>query len=308
LKCGTGRIVILGSGLIGLLAKEVFPLATILPFGKSRFYFVCPPLEDDFIVAPADGSEIGQVIGQQTLNFRTVRRAISINGFLASDDIAKSQYVSRVYEDAPSFTTKLLNSNFNVYPVTCHDLYLALLNKRKEEIMQSIEQYGRVLDVAPNVIKCEKSGIEFDLAISTIPLKALSDLTGYLFGRLRAHNIHYYFIGTDSLNFEGADQVLVADSHIGFHKVNRLSQYTYVFNNIGPIPTPEPYFGAFLKNRFDIIGSTSVEDAIPTSPAPDLTQFTKQFMIEAVGSCAQWDDFFDVSSCIQRLIRLRNKG
>lgn len=305
------KAVILGSGLIGLLAKEIFPEATIIPFGKSRFFYFVPSLADDFIVRSDKIDPFMSQCLRQHFGFISsvpviMKRSVSLGGQLASDSIAIQQYVSKIYPDAPSYARSLLKTEFATYPITCHNLYMKLLTKHIGSLKEETEALGIVQKIEPGIIRCEKGVVEYDRVISTIPLDVLLTFTG-IFQSLSAHEVHCFHVATDALDFEGAHQVLVADESIGFFKVDRVGVYDYVFHNLGPVETPVPYFGAFIPNgRFRITGDTKVPNAIPKSPhAPKIPDLQDRFKIDPVGSCAQWDDFMDVASSVLRLLHLR---
>jgi hypothetical protein len=180
----------------------------------------------------------------------------------------------------------------------------ALIASLKDEM----EARGSDQKIEPVVICCDTGVVEYDRIISTIPLDALLKLTG-VFQTLSAHEDHCFHITTDALDFEGASQVLVADGPIGFYKVDRASVYDYIFHNLGSVETPFPYFSAFIPyGRFRIIGDTKVPNAIPKSPhAPKIPELQDRFKIDLVGSCAQWDDFMDIASCVWWLLQLKDK-
>jgi len=307
------KVVILGSGLIGLLAKEIFEDAVIIPFGKSRFFYFAPPLADDFIIRsekidPFMGPCLRQFFGHLAAAPLIMKRVISLGGQLATDSIAIKQYISKVYEDAPAYAHDLLKTEFATYPMTCHNLYRKLLAKYINALRAEVEVRGIPLKIDPGIVHCDLGTVEYDQIISTIPLDVLLELTG-VFQSLSAHDEHCFHITTDALDFEGASQVLVADNPIGFHKVDKVGIYDYIFHNLGSIETPLPYFDAFIApNRYRIAGETKMPKAIPKSPhAPRIPELKDKFKIDLVGSCAQWDDFMDISSCVWRLLQLKDK-
>jgi hypothetical protein len=193
-----------------------------------------------------------------------------------------------------------------IHAMSAQDIYKRLIQKRIDEIKSSTEKFGSVVSISPNMIKCDRGEIPFESAISTIPLNTLLKLVGKQIP-LKARSIDYYYIRTTSLDFEGANQVLVADPFIDFFKVNKLGLYDYVFYCLKPIPNPYPYFGAFIK-RFELAAQTCIDMAIPipceNGMPPGISWLKDEYGIDCVGSNAQWDDFMDVSSCIKKLLGL----
>jgi hypothetical protein len=294
------RKLILGSGLIGLFAKEIFGDVEIIPFGKSRFYTFSPALADDFIQCDSD---IDSFISKFTVGVPTLfRRSISYRGSLMRDEAALDAYLSKVYgNECNALAQLLIKMETFIYAASCREIYSRLLERHDGSIRGSLQKYGPLLRLEPHLAVCTRGSIPFDAAISTIPYNVLMKLMNKQTA-LKSKTIHLFHIKTSSLDFEGAGQVLVADPAIDFFKVTQLSPADFIFFMLEDIELPRPYFGAFIR-KFAIENKTSIVDALPIGSVESDADL-KRFGIECVGSCAQWDDFMDVSSCIKRLLRL----
>jgi hypothetical protein len=305
------RIVILGSGIVGLLAKEAFADAEIIPFGRSRFYFFRPALSDDFI---ACGDKIDDFVrahlrpeGVPLL----MKRLFSVGGALVADGGVKEQYLGKVYGQFPNFALELLRTEFFTYPIRLRSAYHMLLQRHSAAIGAGLK-LGPVRAIRPGSVVCEGGSVTYDLAVSTIPLGLLQSLVDqdYRVGypSLRAHDETFYHIKAGSVNLEGADQVLVADPHISFHRVDRLGADEYLFHAIGPIEDPLQFFRLFMPGCC-LAASTSLRAAVPCAPiAPDLQGLMASLRLACVGASAQWDPFMDAASVIVRLQRLRHEN
>ena len=300
--------LIIGSGLIGLFAKEMIG-GNILPFNKSRYFSFTPSLADDFIKCDSDIDGIVNNLHRSIPIFHKL--AFSLKGTLITEPEATivEAYLNKAYNGSPPFLADVMmkKMGFFTHGTSCGKLYELLLRKHNQNIHDSVGKYGRLLKIKPHVAVCERANIEFDTAISTIPLDVLCKLAG-ISVELHSGPIYYYHIKTGALNFEGADQVLVTDQHIDFFKVSKISDIDYVFWSPREIEMAHSYFGAFM-NKFSLDNITHIQNVIPFpkephSKPPDLDWLWNDYGIHCVGSNAQWDDLMDVSSCLKRLQRL----
>ena len=124
--------------------------------------------------------------------------------------------------------------------------------------------------------------------------------------QLQARTVHYLHIETDDLDFEGINQVLVADNMFSFYKVTNVAPGRYLIYCHEEIPNPGIYFMSIIQ-KFDILDGTSIEGAIPIGTIPKLDAI-EQFGIFCTGSSAQWDWCADVGSNILRLLRYSQRG
>ena len=301
---------ILGSGITGLLAKEVLGESwQLIPFGRSRFYSFYPPTGDNFIVSH---DSIDPIIREFTAIPQTdlLFRATSYGGQLlfADASFAKDSYLSKLFGANMHPAAKmLLRHELNVYKhVTATELYNTLQTRYKTQIEQARQQYGTVNKIShqDHTIQTSTGTYEYNKIVSTIPLDALLEFMGETH-TLQAANVWYYHITTPALNFEGARQVFVADAAFDFFKVDKISNDQYVFHCRCDLGNPMSYLGAFMNNRLSIENATNMQKAYPVGAPPKLEEIEK-VGIYCVGQHAQWDYFMDVSSSIKRLLKLRS--
>jgi hypothetical protein len=301
---------ILGSGITGLLAKSILGENwQLIPFGRSRFYSFNPPTADNFIVAH---DSIDPIIREFTAIPKTDRlfRASSYGGQLlfADASFAKDAYISKLFGDNIHPAAKmLLRLELNVYKhVTATEIYSSLQTRYKLEIDKARQQYGTVSKISyqDHTIQTSTGTYEYNKIISTIPLDALLDFIGETHS-LPAVDVWYYHIATPALNFEGAQQVFVADTAFDFFKVDRVSGDQYVFHCRCDLGNPMSYLGAFTNSRLDVINATNMQKAFPVGTPPKLNDLEK-VGIYPVGQHGQWDYFMDVGASIRRLLKLRS--
>jgi hypothetical protein len=158
---------------------------------------------------------------------------------------------------------------------------------------------GKVTEIGDHYIVRNGNRVDFDDAISTIPLDALYNLMRKPHN-LSAKTIHYLHVKTDNLDFEGANQMLVADGNIDFFKVSNISPGRYLFYCHNDIQHPGVYLMQFMQ-QFDIIDGTSIQGVIPIGNMEPI-EFLSNNGIYCIGSSAQWDWCMDVGSCAIRLI------
>lgn len=298
---------ILGSGITGLLARHILgPEWKLIPFKRSRFYSFTPALADDYIVSTP---EVATVLS--SLNFlpltRRYMKAFSYNGELI---FSEQSFVNQLYNqkifglDAHPVAAVLTKTDLLTFKTTAGDLHDRLLDTYMNEIKTNQELYGDVINIDMNNrrINTSKGGLDYTKIVSTIPLTALRAYVGWS-SDLPAANVWYYLVKTPSLNFEGANDVLVVDKAFDFFKVSHVGPQTYLFHCLRDLGNPGRYLGAFLNNNLEVQRQTQVTDALPLGPPQSMGTF---WDIDPVGCHGQWDYFMDVSSSIKRLLRLKS--
>lgn len=297
---------ILGSGVVGLLARHILgPEWKIIPFKKSRFYSYIPALADDFIVS---SPEMGNVLSDlRFLGFdRRYTRAFSYNGELifSEQSFVKQLYHQKLFGDnLHPAAAQLTKTDFIAFKTTASELYDRLLEEYMSEIKTNADLYGEIENISDHHIKTNKANLEFEKVVSTIPLDALAQYMGQLL-TLPALDVWYYLVKAPTLDFEGALDVLVADAAFDFFKVSHVAPHTYLFNCKVDLGNPARYLGAFLNNNLEVQRQTTIAKAIPLGAPPNLSSF-ESADVYPVGCHGQWDMFMDVSSSVNRLLKLR---
>lgn len=298
---------ILGSGLTGLLARHILGGDwQLIPFRRSRFYSTRPVLGDNYILQSDDMDTVldGLEFHPGT---KQLIRAFSIAGQLvfSEQSFAKGAYINKLFGDAKHpAASPLTKMTLTVYQTQALELYLALLARYLDDIRTSSSTHGQLLSMSEHHIKTEKSELDFEKVVSTIPLDVLLAHNGNK-TVLPARDIWYYHIKSPTTNLEGAKEALVADDLIDFHKVTHVGPQEYLFHSLREIVTPVAYFKSILGARFDLLNRTSVANAIPIGPPPDLRQL-ESVGVYPVGDHGQWDHYMDVTSCLNRIRKISN--
>jgi len=295
--------IIFGSGLVGLLAKAIFPSWKIIPFYRSRFFSYNPALDDNWIVKDARLDSFVKDLMVMPPAIYPYIKAYSVGGDLVREhhkDLCEDWLYKVFGVNYPNHAEKYLSTRMTqfVYDLRLNQLYQSLTNKYIDEIKEEASK-GSVESIGNHYFVRNGKRVDFDNAISTIPLDALQKLMG-VNSKLESKPVHYLHIKTDDLDFEGANQVFVADKLYGFHKVTNIAPGRYMIHCHEDIPQPGAYFMAFMKN-FDIIDGTSVNGVIPIGNLPNLDNAVDNGIF-CVGSYAEWDWCADIGTCIIRLL------
>lgn len=301
--------LILGSGILGLLAKMILGNGwQIVPFGRSRFYSFTPALDDNFIIRDARLDDFVKQFGSPGVSIYKIN--YSVGGQLIKDtpQAIREAWASRAFGSyVPQHAALYLASRslFGVYTLRANTLYGQLLETFGQDLLQESKR-GPVTAIEPHCVVRGGHRLEFDKLVSTIPLPELYRLCG-IRGQLPAKQLYYYHIATTDLDFEGANQVLVVDEGIDFFKVTNIAEGRYLFYVDRDIPSQMvgQYFSTFM-NDFDILDGTTIKDALPCGSLPDLSGLTK-YGIHCVGKHAEWDPCADLGSGVVRLLRLAGK-
>ena len=298
------RGIILGSGIVGLLAKEILGSEwTIIPYSRSRFYSFKPALADNFIVRDQRIDDfVLHLGGKPGFIYNTV---YSFNGALHKpDDMLNSAWLFKVFGDNPPSQAKACmaakKSHF-IYDLKLNVLYQQLQQKYGGELLENSKK-GPITELTKNSVVWAGQRVEFDHLISTVPLYALPTLEQT--PNVSAKPLWYFHIETADLDFEGASQVLVVDDMIDFYKASNIAKGRYLFYFLHDAPLPGPYFSKFMK-RFEIIDGTMVPNALPTGERPNL-KYLEDLNVHCVGMFAEWDPFLDVGSSLIRILKYQS--
>ncbi len=300
---------ILGSGVVALLAKLLFPSWKIIPFGKSRFYSFKTPIADNILIRDDELDQfILKYINAGAPILYPYNIGYSINGQLINkyDKLLCDAWVGKAYgNDIPSqaYSYYKFRSNFNVYDLRVTTLYQSLMERFKDDIISGIN-LGQVSEIKPGAITINNNTLQYDNIISTIPLNILLKLMNSSC-TLTSRHTQVAHIRTTELDLEGNNQVRVVDNTIDFYKVSQIApdRYLFYFNN--ELPNPGLYLSTYVQS-FDMLDCTTVENYTITGEIPKLDVLEKN-NIYCAGSYAQWDDCLDVTSCIKRLLTISRK-
>jgi len=298
---------ILGSGVVGLIAKELFPDYVLVPFKKSRYYHFEIPLADNVIKYDKRINDF--MSGVCPVSTPIIeKQAFSFKGQLIFEDIKdlKELYFKKIYDyDLPSYIDPLIQITYSRYPFTVQQLHNKLQDKFLDQINQNVAQYGQLnkIDTQSHTLSFSKESVQYDNIISTIPLDALLKLIGMSMD-LKSHDVCFYDIIAPKVDLEGAESCMVVDEELLFFKVIKIGKSEYVFWTFDKLDQSYEYFGKFLTYNLDMVEAHRIEKAIPMGLPPDLSVFNN-FNIICVGSNAQWDDWMDVTSCIIRLLKIK---
>jgi hypothetical protein len=297
------RGVILGSGIVGLLAKEILGDEwLVVPFSRSRFYSFRPALADNFIIRDERIDDlVAHFGGKISFIYKT---AYSLGGsLLQPDDFVINVWLNKVFgSEVPLQALPCIKSRGNhfIYDIKVNQLYHRLQQKHNQNLVDSSRK-GAVTEIGDHYLIWGGQRIDFNHMISTIQLQKLYELTKMRRIQLPTAQVWYYHVETNCLNFEGANQTLVADDTIDFFKASNIAENRYLFYFSRDIPVPGPYFMQFMQ-QFDLIDGTTIAEAIPKGPKPDLAAFDK-LGIECIGAMAEHDYFMDLGSCLVKLLR-----
>jgi hypothetical protein len=265
-----------------------------------------PALGDDFIVRHDDVTEIIKDWGLNTSTPLFYKRPTSISGSLLYNDIFLDQYLAKVGFNTDPQTKDYFKSNFTVYSFSCVQMWNMLVRELIGGIKQFHDKHKgakTVSDISGHVITFDNGDkIEYDQLISTVPHNALCDMIKILDPNIY-QDVYYYYIQDDNIDLEGANQALVCDPEIPFHKCTKITKNKYLFEiiddyyeNIYEVLMP------ILGGGIEIINASVVQNAHITKGVEN--PLIKQQDITCVGSYAQCDPLIDLSSVIKRVHNL----
>jgi len=297
--------VILGSGIVGLLAREILGNDwTIIPFSRSRFFSYSPPLDDNYIVHDEKISDFMAHLGAVPNYMYKISYSVMSQLETHSDPLCDA-WLGKVFgPSSPPHASVYMRSRtgFFVYNQRINKIYEILQNRYKDELKQNANI--KITTIGDHYYEANGKKFDFNAAISTIPFNNLNDLCN-INKQLETKQVWYYHIKTPDLDFEGANQVLVIDPNFAFYKVNNVAPMRYIFHCLQDIPIPGPYFMQFM-NKLDIIDGTTIEDVIPVGAKPNV-KYLRKLGVICVGAHAEHDWCADVGSNIMTLLRIKSR-
>ena len=296
----TPKNYILGSGLLGLLARKLLGHSwEIIPYGRSRFYSYNPALNDNFIVRDERLDDfISHLGGKPSYLYKLV---YSHHGALHQSPELCDVWLDKIFgHDLPQHLPTLFKQKLthSIYNIKANILYEQLTNEYMPYIKEAIKN-GNPTQITKEDIIFNNKKEPYNRIISTIPLPAFAKLCGYNI-TLPSKQVWYHHIETNSLDFEGANQVRVVDNY-SFFKCSQIAPTRFLFYSIEDIITPGPYFARFMPS-FEIIDGTTIERCIPAGNLPDIS-FAADYRTTMIGASANWDWGLDISSALIRLLK-----
>lgn len=294
---------IFGSGLIGLIAKTLLPDWELVPFKRSRFFSYEVPLCDNFVSVDDEIDHVIARVGYDPKRTNLYSRAYSVAGQIISQHSADhcAAWLHKVYGDnspghAYVYWSKRLTTQ--IYDgVKSNSLYAKLVSENWKDLVNN-HKLGQVTTIGDHFFVRDGKTHEFDHVINTVPLNVIYELAG-IKKRCQMRTAHMAHVVSKGLNFEGHNQLLVADSALSFYKVINIAPDRYVFYG-----TQEMGLNTYLTSipGSQILDGTSVADSIPCGDIPNITDVT-DLGIKCVGCFAQHDACSDTGSSILRLVR-----
>lgn len=287
---------ILGSGIAGLMAKEIFPTWDLVPYGQSRYYsFENSPSEDYVVYTP----ETERLFASTGIQIRPIvhRTAFSVGGELLFgpevDDATRMMYNWKVYGEPGHPMIKAMKLDQFVCSEPASRLYQRLMHRHLPEIKQSLTRN-----------KTPISELLIERAISTIPESALRFEARIEEPEPLSKDIHVTLIASEKLNLEGATTVLVVDESIPFFRVIKQNGNLFVFHSTEPLN--EEVFQYYVPDG-RVIQQTILKRGLPIPPAMHQDRSFDNQTYVRVGRLAQHDDFMCVASCWNRLMKIRDE-
>lgn len=305
---------ILGSGLVALLCRKILGEDwQIIPIGPSRFYSSgVPAFADDFVVY---NDQVKELIKDWPLNQNILfyKRPFSYSGQLLYNDVFVGDYLNKLGIDNNLLTKTLLQTNFTVFGFSNLQLWNYLVKLYISEIRSFLSNnYEKILSIGNHkiVIKLKNEGhkvIEYDQIISTVPFNSLCEMFG-VHCSVQFQHTYQYYLKDSVINLEKADQVLLCDADIPFHKCTRVKNGYYLFETVGQyIEDHYNLFRLMLGDSFEIESANIVNNGYANNKIDDNDKILIDNNIICIGSLAQCDYFMDISSCINRIGNLINK-
>lgn len=302
--------LILGSGLIGLLARKILGAEyKIIPFGKSRFYNYNPALQDNYLVYNENYLDIIEPYLDSSFR-HTYKAAWSVGGMIYNkfDDGICQDWTTKIFgKNVPPHTASVLKTRFELelFDIRLNQLYLKLQQEYDAEIKSQFN-LGDPISIKDGRVSFAKTAIDYNTIVSTVPIDVLAGLLGKTI-TAPGVDVHYLHVQTGKIDFEGHHQLLVSDASIDFYKVTAVAPNRYLFYFGKELQNPGLYLLNIIGQDFDILDGTSVKRAVPAGPMPDLSELEK-IGIYAIGATAQWDWCLDAGSAMLRILNFANTG
>jgi hypothetical protein len=302
---------ILGSGLVSLICRKILGNDwKIIPIGPSRFYsYGVPAYGDDFVTYDAKVLEIIESWGIKTSPPLFYKRPFSFSGSLMYNDTFAENYLDKIGIQSNPQVIDYFKTNFTVFPFSCIQLWNKLLQEYISEINDFHKKHENIKNIVSikdhNILLDNGDIIEYDNLISTIPYNALCEMLN-ISNHSSFVDTYYYYISDNDLDLEDANQVLVCDNEIPFHKCSKISPNRYVLE-------VHEYIEEIYNSLMPIIGSSfNIIDAKMISNSHVIGGFINNDVLNindiiCVGSYAQCDPLIDISSVIKRMHNLVTK-
>jgi hypothetical protein len=232
--------------------------------------------------------------------------AVSLNGqLLFNKHLWVNSIVEKIYQDDQHpMAAELLSADIEAHTTSIRELYGHLMEKYAQDIKSGLSR--AVNSISNHKITIDDQKIEYDKIINTIPLDAFLSITKLRLP-LQADDYHVFLVATDAFDLEGAKRCFIGDMAIPFWKVNVVNRNLFQFFANGPVEGAEQIFSLLTKDRYKLIGATSVENAFPKGAPPhELLNKLEADDITCVGSNARWDYFHNVSAALNLLLKLKD--
>lgn len=303
--------VILGSGLVALLARKILGSNwKIIPMAPSRFYSKgVPALGDDFVVYD---NAILDMIKDWGLNTTPLlyKRPYSISGSLLYNQVFSDQYFNKIGIESNPLHKDYFKCDFTVFSFSCLQLWNKLLNELVVDIKKFQTEHQNcktIKSISNNTIVYESGDvIEYDEMISTIPYYKLCELTNQKFNG-KFLDTYYYYINDQGIDLEKANQALVCDIDIPFHKCTKVSKNKYLLEIIDTYyENIQDELSKIIGGSFEILSGAVVQNGHVVSYKIDEKKLEDQ-KITCIGSYAQCDPLMDIGSSIKRIVNQLKK-
>jgi len=304
---------IFGSGIIALLTRKILgDKWKIVPFGNSRYFSYNPALSDNFIIRDERLDEFVKNLNEadkplSSNNILFYKKSWSINGQLISEyneDLAK-QWHNKVFGQYDDSVDRQISTKmtFAIYNARLNKIYESLVNEYREDLKSWSDGLPKVINMSERYFTANNKRFDYDNIVSTIPATYLSKLLG-INKIYKSVDVSYVHLATEELDFEGANQVMVADAAIPFFKVSCIAPKRYLFYFVGEIDNPGVILMPFIK-KFDILDGTYIKDAWPIG-APQINY--DKIGITNIGATSSSNMSIDVGSAILHAFRYSIDG
>jgi hypothetical protein len=299
--------IILGSGVIGLMAKDILGY-DLIPFGRSRFYSISS-FDDNYISSNVELPP--SLVDCNDTSFEVT--SISYCGNLIKgkfDDIIKQLVQDKLFDGIhPAFNSQFLPLK-GVYKTTIKDMYTDLLQKYNKDINNCINKYGNLISIDKETKKIETTTgtYEYDNIISTIPLNALGayiDVPSTRYSNLWVYEV---YDSANEIDIEGSTTVYVADKILDLMFVrqsNIFSRTSYKFFTRVKLNDKTKYIQALCNSKnVGVLRDTEIVNAYPSCSPPSITELENNGIL-CVGKHAQCDFFMDAGSSLKKLYKIK---
>lgn len=304
--------LILGSGLTALLCKKILGSSwKIIPIGPSRFYSKgVPAFGDDFIVYDDKINEIIKEWGIKNTSPIFYNRPFSYGGELLYNNMFIENYLDKINLESNKIIIDYFKTKFLVYPFSCLQLHQKLLKENISDITRFHQKHknAKFIKVIKDhqIVLDNGTIIEYDNMISTIPYDALCSMLGIQYDNSTSLGTYYYYIEDHSLNLENANQVLVCDYEIPFHKCSAIKKNHYLLECLHYDNDIYNTLSGILGNGFEILNAHYIKES-NVLKGQIHEQFLHSNNIVCIGSYAQCDPLIDIGSTIKRIYNLISK-